>query len=252
MTRNLRNRKGNPEDLVMSALAERLREAAENRDVGELATKVGVTPVTFYRWMSAKFDPGVAKLSELAEALNVSLAWLITGQAPMGRRQAIRHARLADYGAPEYVAPQSSSDQSPIAFREPWLFGFLYGHGDSNTIVLGDMLPPLLLNVPDDSMEPTIRRGALVLIDRSFGMTKETPADAGSIYDGIYLVVPTPPSERSESVPTRYLLRRLLYRLDGNMIVRCDNPKYSDEIYTPKTRNWPKRIGRAVWLADRI
>ena len=117
MTRNLRNRKGNPEDLVMSALAERLREAAENRDVGELATKVGVTPVTFYRWMSAKFDPGVAKLSELAEALNVSLAWLITGQAPMGRRQAIRHARLADYGRPNTwrlkVAPTNL--RSPFA-----------------------------------------------------------------------------------------------------------------------------------------
>lgn len=236
----------------MSALAERLREAAENRDVGELAASVGVTPVTLYRWLSAKFDPGLAKLSELAKALDISLAWLVTGQGPMGRRQALRHERLVDYGAPEYVAPQGSSDQSPIAFREPWLFEFLYGRGGSSTIVLGDNLPTLLLNVPDDSMEPTLKKGALVLVDQSFGMPKKTPAGAGSIHDGIYLVVPTPPSEPSESVPIRYLLRRLLYRLDGNMIVRCDNPKYSDEIYTPKIRNWPKRIGRAVWLADRI
>ena len=66
----------------MSALAERLRHAVANRDVAELAANVGVTPVTFYRWLSAKFDPGVVKLNELAEVLDVSLAWLITGQGP--------------------------------------------------------------------------------------------------------------------------------------------------------------------------
>jgi phage repressor protein C with HTH and peptisase S24 domain len=235
----------------MSALAERLRKASENHDVGELAAKVGVSPVTVYRWLNAKFDPGMAKLSELAEALSVSLAWLITGEGPVGRRQALRHARLADYGAPEYADTRGNSERPPIAFRESWLFGFLYGESsDPIPRVAADMRPPLLLNVPDDSMEPTIKRGALVLIDRSFGMPTATLAGADAINGGIYLFGPATPLEKSEFAPTRYLLRRILYRLDGMMIVRCDNPQYSDETYD--TRNRPTPIGRAVWLADRI
>jgi phage repressor protein C with HTH and peptisase S24 domain len=249
MRRKPRKGKGSPENSILSELAERLRKAAQNHDVGELAAKVGVTPVTLYRWFSAKFDPGVAKLSELAKALDISLAWLVTGQGPMGRRQALRQAALADYVAPEYVAPQSSADPSPIAFRESWLFGFLYGaSSDPIPRMAADMRPPRLLNVLDDSMEPTIKRGALVLIDRSFGMPRTTQADA--INGGIYLFGPANQLEKSECAPTPYLLRRILYRLDGMMIVRCDNPQYSDETYD--TRNRPTPIGRAVWLADRI
>lgn len=250
-----RTQKGSSESSVMSALAERLRKAAEGRDVGELAAKVGVTPVTLYRWLSAKFDPGVAKLSELAEAMNVSLAWLITGQGPMERRRALLHARLADYTTPEYATSQGSSDRPPIAFLEPWLFGFLYGpSSDSTTLVAGDTRPPLLLTVPDDSMEPTIKRGALVLFDRSFGLRVMTraPAAAGSVHDGIYLFRLAPSPKGSETAPPQLLIRRVLFRLDGKMIVRCDNPKYPEEIYARETRNRPTPIGRAVWLADRI
>ncbi len=237
----------------MAALAERLHEAMKNRDVGELAAKVGVTPVTLYRWLSAKFDPGVVKLGELAEALDVSLVWLITGVGPMQRRRALLHARLADYVPTEYASAQGSSDRPPIAFLEPWLFAFLYGpSGEPLTLVTGDMTAPLLVNVPDDSMEPTIRRGSLVLVDRSFGIPQMTRTQAGgsSVHDGIYLFRLAPSPKRSETAQAQLLIRRVLYRLDGTMIVRCDNPRYPEETYG--TRNRPTPIGRAVWHADRI
>ena len=237
----------------MSELAERLRKAAEGRDVGELAAKVGVTPVTFYRWLSAKFDPGVAKLGKLAEALNVSLAWLITGQGPMDRRRALLHGRLADFVPTEYAISHGSSEQPPIAFLESWLFGLLYGRsGESRTLVTGDMRPPLLLNVSDDSMEPTINKGSLVLVDRSFGMSQVTraQASAGSVYDGIYVFRLALSPKGSETAPAQLVIRRVLYMLDGNMIVRRDNPNYPEEIY--KARNRPTPIGRVVWQADRV
>jgi len=230
-----------------------LRKATENCDIAELAAKVGVTPVTLYRWLSAKFDPGVAKLSELAEALNVSLAWLVTGQGPMGRRRALLHARLADYAATEYATTQGSTDRPPIAFLEPWLLEFLYGpSGDPIPHMAGDMIPPLLLNVLDDSMEPTIKRGALVLVDRSFGMPRMTRAQAGagSVHDGIYLFRLAPSPKGSETAQAQLLIRRVLYRLDGKMVIRCDNPKYPEELY--ETRNRPTPIGRVVWHGDRI
>jgi phage repressor protein C with HTH and peptisase S24 domain len=239
----------------MSALAEHLRKAAEKRDVGELAAKVGVTPVTLYRWLSGKFDPGLEKLSELADALDVSLAWLVTGEGPMGRRQARRHARLADYDAPEYLTPQGNSDVPPIAFLESWLFRFLYGSGnDASKYAASDMNPPLLINVPDDSMEPTFRQGALVLVDRAFGIRTGMPVQVGaaSIYDGIYVFHLAPSPKHSTTVPAQLLIRRVAYQVDGRMIVRCDNSKYPEEIYPREARNRPTPIGRVVWHADRI
>jgi len=174
------------------------------------------------------------------------------GQRP---GQAVDLVRLADYVTTEYATTPGSSDQPPIAFLESWLFGFLYGpSGDSSTLVAGDIRTPLLLNVPDDSMEPTIKRGALVLVDRSFGMPRVTraQADAGSVHDGIYLFRMAPSPKGSETAPAQLLIRRVLFRLDGKMIVRCDNPKYPEEVYARESRNRPTPIGRAVWLADRI
>jgi transcriptional regulator with XRE-family HTH domain len=253
LMKRLGTRKRKPESSILVALAERLHKALDGRDVGELAAKVGVTPVTLYRWLGAKFDPGIAKLSRLAEVLDVSLAWLITGQGPMNRRRAIRHARLADYDLPEYATLQGSSDQPPIAFLESWLSRFLYGPNES-AFVTGDTKTPLLICVPDDSMEPTIKRGALVLIDRSFGMSPSTRAQAGagSVHDGIYVFPPSPSPKGSDNASAQFVIRRVLYMLNGKMIVRCDNPKYPEEIYSRDARSRPTPIGRAVWQADRI
>ncbi len=246
-------RRAKPESSIMPALAERLRKAAENRDVAEVAAMVGVTPVTLYRWLSAKFDPGVAKLSELAEVLDVSLAWLVAGQGPRERRRAVLHARLTDYAATEYATSQGDSERPPIAFLEPWLFGFLFGTSNaSRRIPTGDFRPPLLFDVPDDSMEPTIKEGALVLVDRSFGMPTVTraKAPAGSVHDGIYVFELASP--KSSQPPARLRIRRVLFTLDGKLVVRCDNPKYPEEVYALENRNRPNPIGRVVWQAHRI
>ena len=94
------------ETSVLSAVAERLRFAARERGVGELASAFGVTTMTWFRWTHAQADPGIEKLREIAEELQVSLAWLITGEGPMNIRRARQHSRLADYVAPAYSTPQ--------------------------------------------------------------------------------------------------------------------------------------------------
>ena len=117
-----------------------------------------------------------------------------------------------------------------------------------------DMSPPLLVNVPDDSMEPTFKRGDLVLVDRSFGIRTVTPVQtgAGSIYDGIYLFRPAPLPKDSATLPAHLLIRRVAYQVDGQMIVRSDNPKYPQEVYSRDIRGRPKPIGRVVWYASHI
>jgi hypothetical protein len=110
----------------------------------------------------------------LADALNVNLAGLVTGKGPVDSRRALRHALLAEYETVEYAAAENSSDKPPLAFYEPWLFELLLGA----TREFSQMKSPLLMEVRDDSMEPTIKSGALLLIDRSFGIDRETPKRA--------------------------------------------------------------------------
>jgi phage repressor protein C with HTH and peptisase S24 domain len=233
-----------------AAFAERLRQATKNHEIADLASKVGVTPATLYRWLNAQFDPSLPKLAELAEAMNVNLAWLVTGTGPVDARHARRHALLEEYGAPDF---ESAGGESPLAFYEPWLFQLLYGSREEPTVFgATDMTPPLLMEVSDDSMEPTIAKGDLLLIDRSFGITPTAQRRAAgggrSVHDGIYAF-------RSGSLrgdgndPTGHLIiRRLQYRLDATMVVRCDNPRYPEEVYAlKKSQQPPVPLGRVVW-----
>jgi hypothetical protein len=101
----------------------------------------------------------------------VSLAWLVTGSGPVDARQARRHELLEQYGSPDFESAGGEPGKSPLAFYEPWLFKLLYGSREEPTVFgATDMTPPLLMEVSDDSMEPTIAKGDLLLIDRSFGI----------------------------------------------------------------------------------
>src|SRR5208282_5318332 len=102
-----------------SAFTQRLKEATKNRDIAELAAKIAVTPVTLYRWLNGKFDPSLPKLAELAEALNVNLAWLVTGTGPIDARQALRHALLQHYETTDFESAARKPEKSPLAFYEP-------------------------------------------------------------------------------------------------------------------------------------
>ena len=245
------------ETTYRAAFAERLKQAAKNREIGELASKVGVAPATLYRWLNAQFDPSLPKLAELAEAMNVSLAWLVTGTGPIDARHARRHALLEEYGAPDFESAGGKPGKSPLAFYERWLFKLLYGSQEEPKVFgATDMNPPLLMEVSDDSMEPTIAKDDLLLIDRSFGVTptvQHRPAGGGrSVHDGIYAF-------RSGSLrgdgdnPTGHLIiRRLQYRLDATMVVRCDNPRYPEEVYVLKRQKPPVPVGRVIWRGGGI
>jgi phage repressor protein C with HTH and peptisase S24 domain len=244
------------ETTYRAAFAERLKQAAKNREIGELASKVGVAPATLYRWLNAQFDPSLAKLAELAEAMNVSLAWLVTGTGPMDARNARRHALLEEYGAPDFESAGGKAGRSPLAFYERWLFKLLYGSQEEPKVLgAADTNPPLLMEVSDDSMEPTVAKGDLLLIDRTFGVTptaQHRAAGERSVHDGIYAF-------RSGSLggsgnnPTGHLIiRRLQYRLDVTVVVRCDNPRYPEEVYALKRQKPPVPVGRVIWRGGGI
>jgi transcriptional regulator with XRE-family HTH domain len=247
----------NRDDSIRSAFAARLRQAAETHDVAELAAKIGVTPVTLYRWLSGKFDPSLPKLAQLAEAMEVSLAWLVAGLGPIDRRRALRHELLEDYGVPEFEGASEKDDKSPVAFYEPWLFGLLYGSVQNPTLI--GAIPtgvPLLIEVREDSMEPTIAQGDLVLVDRTFGVRgaeiTRDQIDRRSVHDGIYVFRSRALGSSARQSGGHPVVRRVQYRLDQTMVIRCDNPKYPEETYSLKAANSPRPLGRLLWRAGRI
>ena len=92
----------------------------------------------------------------------------------------------------------------------------------------------MLVSALGDSMEPTVRTGDLLLVDRS----PESPLE-----DGIYLIQ----IEQSLSV------KRLERRMDGSVTVRGDNPKASkEELISKKELARLKNIGKVVWIGRKV
>jgi transcriptional regulator with XRE-family HTH domain len=240
-----------------SEFAKRLKQAAENYEIGTLASKIGVTPATLYRWLTAKFDPSLAKLAQLADAMNVNLAWLVTGKGPFDSRKALRHALLEEYGTMDFESAGGKAEKPPLAFYEPWLFELLYGPPNEPTLFgASDMKVPVLIQVLDDSMKPTIAMGDLLVIDRSFGVrptrVERAQNQEQSPHDGIYAFRSRSLGASTKSFTGLLVVRRIQHRLDGTMVIRCDNPNYPEEVYGPDVQNRPAPIGRVVWRGGRV
>ena len=113
------------------------------------------------------------------------------------------------------------------------------------------MNTPLLMEVREDSMEPTIMKGDLLLIDRAFGVRpaglERAQAEQRSAHDGIYAFRAQSLSDGAKPATGLLVVRRIQYRLDGKMAVICDNPKYPEEVYALESRDLPVPLGRVVW-----
>jgi hypothetical protein len=92
--------------------------------------------------------------------MNVNLVWVVNGTGPIDARHAQWHAALAEYRATDM----------PSLIR--WLLELLYGPPEGATVFgATEMNVPPLMGMGEDSMEPTILEGNLLLIDRSFGLS---------------------------------------------------------------------------------
>jgi len=187
--------------------------------------------------------------------MDVNLAWLVTGKSRMNARRALREGyEITDF---ESAGRMPQLERPPMAFFEPWLFNLLHGPPDEPTLYgATDMDAPLLLAVSDDSMEPTIAQGDLLLIDRAFSMRRTTLERAQrkerSPHDGIYAFRSHFLQNSAKGTTGHLVVRRLQYRLDATMVVRCDNQRYPEEIYSLKAKNLPKPVGRVIWRAGRV
>ena len=106
-----------------------------------------------------------------------------------------------------------------IAFREDWLRSLGVNPRFAQALV-----------ARGDSMEPTIRDGDLLLVDRAIDRVVD---------EGIYVV----------TVAGLVLVKRLQMRRDGTLVLRSDNGRYEDEVVPPGELDTIVIEGRVRWIA---
>jgi phage repressor protein C with HTH and peptisase S24 domain len=187
--------------------------------------------------------PGGEAIVDFARA-RINSHWLLTGEGDMflgehpGHVNSCYEARephLAPYGfilVPRYDVAASMGNGSVIhseqvvdhlAFREEWVRTEL-GTNPKNLI---------LISAIGDSMEPTLRAGDLLLIDRN---------NEGVKQDAIYAF----------STNGELRVKRMQLKIDGSVVVKSDNPQYEAETLTSEQAHSLRVIGRVVWSGRRM
>lgn len=162
---------------------------------------------------------------------------LVTGS---GKQQGVKlqdHAHLEDAPegfilVPRYDVAASMGNGSVIhseqvvdhlAFRAEWVRTEL-GTSPKNLI---------LISAIGDSMEPSLRAGDLLLIDRSVESVRQ---------DAIYAI----------AHDGELRIKRIQRLFDGTLIIKSDNPKYQPENITPEQAERMRIVGRVVWSGRRM
>jgi phage repressor protein C with HTH and peptisase S24 domain len=206
-----------------------------------LARSMSVSPSAFRKWLRGEAEPSRERLVALADAAQVSIAWLAKGEGPAptiarasqgggGARSAepargIDPARFivlpkqaeaaaAGTGNP----PPSRPDTEYIAFRHDWV-----------RAVLGIEPDDLILETAvGESMRPTIQDGDLLLVDTT---------DRTFSSFGVYVL----------EIAGERLVKRVQRKLDGTLVLISDNDTYQPDHVTGAMLDGVTVIGRVVW-----
>lgn len=141
--------------------------------------------------------------------------------APYGFVLVPRYDVAASMGNGSVIHSEQVVDH--LAFREEWVRTEL-GAVPKNLI---------LISAIGDSMEPTLRAGDLLLIDRSGDGVKQ---------DAIYAF----------ATNGELRVKRMQLKMDGSVVVKSDNQQYEPEILTSDQAATLHIVGRVVWSGRRM
>ena len=237
--------------------------------IGNACAAAGITYPTISRWKDGSSDPKLSNIKALADAAAVNLEWLTTGQGPM-----TKHARTSDSEVLREskgvynVTPNAARDEPAVTCGDDgkvqatgskeYAMVPLYdvraaaGHGAvvepaqlNGTVIFrrqwirqelrANPSDLCLIDVDGESMEPTLRPGDMILLDRR--KAQVVPRD------GIYVL------HMGES-----LIVKRLQKLPGNKVkVTSDNPAYGEFFLSLDASNGEFTIiGRVIWSGRRM
>ncbi len=210
-----------------TGLAGRLRILSDRcGGPSRLAEKAGVSASIVSRCLSDESAPNLASAAAIARAGGVTLDWLATGQGSPDRLESeidssVQFFDLQASAGPGLIAPEHDSASERIALPISQI--------RRQSGVTSTNLCALLAR--GDSMEPTIRNGALLLLDRSVQHPRE----------GIHVI------KRGDDV----LVKRI--QLIGTRSVRLisDNTRYIPEDMPLDDPSLPVRfVGLVIWIGQ--
>lgn len=213
---------------MTSNIAERLRAIVpENMSQDEFADSIAVKPASMKAWLRGVNDPNLKAVRAIAATYKVDLNWLIEGQNSIvinngSDMTLIRHFDI-EASAGNGTNAEGETQLAPIAFSRAWL------RATAN-------VPPEQLSVitaRGDSMTPTFRSGALLLVNHGLSDFEG---------DGIYAI----------NLDGDLYVKRLQKRLGGGVVVTSDNPRYTPMDVPNLDAVNMTVIGEVVWHGDWI
>jgi len=236
-----------PEELFSARIGKLIELVGSKEKLGKLSQ---ISAVMIGKYESGQSEPARDKLIAMANAANVSVLWLATGEGPMmreergeGRGVSAVSKFTSEYGnraddrycyIPLYDVKAAAGNGTVIdrehiidflAFKQEWI-----------RVQLGLSPQDLyLIHVDGESMEPTLRPGDMILIDHRTASSLPR--------DGIYVL-------RMDDT----LLVKRLQRLPGSVVkVTSDNPAYEPfALDLKQSAAEVGIIGRVVWCGRRM
>lgn len=240
-------------DAVEPTFKERLKKMIGKRDPYPWAESIGISRGTFSGAWKQERMPQTKTLYKIALNTDISLNWLLTGRGPERvpdrEDQPVQLESESVYAAPvgdlgeSYRVPQNEyvlvpnyslvthngdiiqSEQvlNTLSFNADWI---------EQTMGL-DPQQLALVRVGGDSMEPTLREGDLLLLDRRKQRVQN---------DAIYVLL------RNEDL----VAKRLQCGFDGSVTIQSDNAAYATQTLSAENSKHLLVIGQVVWVGRRV
>jgi phage repressor protein C with HTH and peptisase S24 domain len=192
----------------------RLKQAVGDKSIRGFARDCGFSDTVLRQYLNGQSEPTRPVLLAIARTANVSVEWLATGQPVAGAKD------LSKASAENYVY------KDPLAFETGWL----------RTEFPSSFENLLLTQVVDESMEPTLQVGDLVLVDTN-------DRDLETVSHGIYLL----------KLDNRLLIKRLQCVADNTLTVLSDHSAYETfSIEASGKSSGLSLMGKVVWFGRKL
>jgi len=215
---------------------DRLKEVRGSATQEDFAKELGLTLSTYSRYEREETPADVGLLWALQDKRGISADWLLNGKGSQQLQVGVREEAPA-YGElvmiPLYNVKAKAGHGSlvtsekivdSLAFKRDFLRNEL-------NATPGDLY---LIHVEGDSMEPTLRAGDLILVDR-----RRTSADR----EGIYVM----------SMDDALLVKRLQRQPGGRLVATSDNAAYQPfDVDLKAVHDGLTIVGRVVWTGRRV
>lgn len=212
------------------ALGDAIRNAIETAGgVTSIASITVIPAVNFYRWMSGASPPSVFHLAAIAQACNTSIDALLAPNTLPGGKFPAPNNEPSEFTFIHRLDVEASAGHGRIfdeheptqllGFRTDWLrkMGIAPNRAQALTAI-------------GDSMEPTIRDGDLLLVDRSVSQIVD---------NGIYVM----------TLGGLVVVKRVQMRRDKSLLLISDNrERYEPEIVPPDEVTTLIIEGRVRWF----